>query len=504
MKYLIFSLALFTSISCTNTSGVAQSDTLEERVDGYIGDMMEQFDVKGAIAIGIVNGNETLLEKTYGYADAERQLPANTRTPFYIASVTKSFVGTLCALLDEKELIDLHEPLETAIPFDLSDNINLEDVQFIDLLTHTSGIKNYSVPFKTAYSGGFSKEELLHDFRNASYQTTQGYEYSNLGYIIAGMILEERFGESWKDLLVQHLFDPIGMKNTSASVSDYNTDSLARPYSFDFTKGQSNRLEVMDVRTLAFPKSDDVMHAAGGLITTIEDMNKWMKFHLTGTPPIISERTLDSIHTDLVGLYENHGPLNGYGYGIGWLQSDWGEYALTSHSGGYSGYISICVLNRESGVGITILSNQLNPVIYPLLSYLLGQLLDRSDLEAHLNAETAKRLGSWNRYKHQLDSISSISEKNIIDRRPFPNYTGQYSNENFGVVSVRENQNKLIIDMGNLQFSGKYLGDDTFFIISETHLFTEKAIFKFNDDENNADQVIIEGVEFQRFKNEEG
>ncbi|MEO9483944.1 MAG: serine hydrolase domain-containing protein [Ekhidna sp.] len=493
MKRFLIVLTILILTSCSPKSENAHTDeksltSESERIDEFISQTMNDFEIGGAIGIGIVKEGEIVMEKAFGYRDVSRKLPATAETPFYIASITKSFMGTLAVLLDETEEVNIDDPLVKSLGFTLPKDINIEDKTIEDLFTHTSGIGNPAVGIKTAYKGNFSETEIYKDLENLSYPISQGYRYSNLGYIIGALIFKQKLGDDWKQLLKSRLLEPLKMSKTSARISDFTLDEIAKPHML--SEG------VMKVGP--FLKQDDTMHAAGGILTTVGDMNKWMNFHLNNGQALLSEEALDHIHSDLVGFYEKRGTLNSYGYGMGWNQADWNEYEITWHGGGYPGYRSLCLLSREENLGITILMNQESPAMNLIVDFLLGCFLEISDFETFISDRKDLITSRWKRYQFVRDSILNEGNKIYRFTRKAAEYEGVYLNEELGEVVVKSEQSSVKFTMGNLTFNTNYTGDDSFFYFSDAdQLFGTIDFYtqKIGDDISSLD---FSGLEFKK------
>ncbi|MEQ9405139.1 MAG: serine hydrolase domain-containing protein [Cyclobacteriaceae bacterium] len=460
-QVLLFIIALSLTVCNTKTQNSFAIDqdlrSEQEQINDFIGQLISDFEIGGAIGIGIVKDGDIIIQEAYGFRDQNMNLPATASTPFYIASMTKSFIGTLAVLLAENGEIDLEDPLVNSLGFKLPKDVVIADKTIEDLFTHTSGIGNSAVGIKTAYTGNFTEEEIYNDLETLSYPITQGYQYSNLGYIIGALIFKQKLNENWKELLHKRLLKPLEMTRTSANVSDYDPDEIAKPHTV--TNGV--------VKTGPFLKKDDTMHAAGGMLTTVEDMNKWMNFHLNNEPSLLPIEAFDYIHSDLVGFYEKMGTLNSYGYGMGWNQADWNEYEISWHGGGYPGYRSLCLLSREENLGITILMNQETPAMNLIADFLLGAFLEIPDFKGFIsnrkNLITQKR----ERYQFVRDSTLAEGNKKYQLTRTFEGYEGVYLNEELGEMVVKSESGSLKFIVGNLSFNSNYIGDDTFFFFSD-------------------------------------
>ena len=102
---------------------------------------------------------------------------------------------------------------KTAIP---------QSVTIRDLLTHTSGLKNPSLPFRMAYSGEVDDRDMDHVLADGTTYTEADhgkYAYANLGYNIYGILLRLSQKKRWQDVLQERVFSPLKMRHTTAHIS---------------------------------------------------------------------------------------------------------------------------------------------------------------------------------------------------------------------------------------------------------------------------------------------
>lgn len=428
----------------------------------FIEQLIEEYQVGGAIAIGIVKDGKVITEEVYGYTDFENKKKAKLETKFYIASMTKSFVGTLVKVMEERGELSLDSPMNDILKINFPEEIQADEITIEDLLIHTTGLKNSAIAIKTAYTGNFTNQELRQDFQTSTYQEGYGsYDYTNVGYILAGMTLEELTQKSWKQLLEEDIFKPLDMSHTSAYLNTIGNSEtsgqLALPHTF------SND----SIKTGKFMKRDDTMHAAGGLVTTVADMNKWLLAHLdTSATAYFSQEILDQIHTDRIDYYDKSAGVNNYGYGLGWEQGDWHEYDISWHGGGYPGYVSVHAVVREENLGVVIMMSQQSRAIELILNYILADQLD-VDLTEEL-AEMKKSIDlRTERYRQYKDSVFQSVDKKELENTSLKKFAGKYSSNQLNQLVVNVEKDQLILQLGNLLFFGEYIGDDKFLIKSE-------------------------------------
>src|SRR5262249_19202048 len=171
-----------------------------------IAEAMDEWKIPG-LAIAVVQNGEAALVRAYGLRDVEAGLGVTTDTQFLIGSVTKSFTSTGLALLMDERRIDWTKPVPDYIPeFRLHDAVAADGVTVRDLLCHHSGLPRHDwiwVP------GDRSSAQMLAAMRHLepSDDIRSTFQYSNLGYLVAGMVAERISGQSWTEFTRARLTD---------------------------------------------------------------------------------------------------------------------------------------------------------------------------------------------------------------------------------------------------------------------------------------------------------
>jgi CubicO group peptidase (beta-lactamase class C family) len=165
-------------------------------LDRLAADVMADWKVPGA-ALAVVQDGKVALAKGYGQRDVEAKLAVTPTTQFVIGSITKSFTATGVALLHNEGRLDWTKPVRNYIPeFHLNDPVASERVTVQDLLCHQSGLPRHDwvhLPGDRAAAellGVMRYLELSRDIRAA-------YQYNNLCYSVAGLLIERVSGQSY-------------------------------------------------------------------------------------------------------------------------------------------------------------------------------------------------------------------------------------------------------------------------------------------------------------------
>lgn len=211
-KYIILSLFLF----LFQNLSFPQQDAVNDKPDAFIKNVREELKLKTGLSISVVKDGKVYFSKAYGFADIENGVMADTDTPFYIASSTKSFLGTLAKILSDEGVIDLDSPISVYLPeLELQPPLNPDIITIRDLLTHRSGIESFAVILRTAFTGQQTDEKIMELFGSAEF-TKREFRYTNTDYVLVSLIISKVTGKDWKELMNEKIFTPLKMEFTKA------------------------------------------------------------------------------------------------------------------------------------------------------------------------------------------------------------------------------------------------------------------------------------------------
>lgn len=317
------------------------------------------------LAYGVVVDDSLVVMGATGMIDLEDERRADPRSAFRIASMTKSFTAMAILKLRDEGKLSLNDPAARYIPqmetlayvTDDAPPVNIEN-----LLTMTAGFpednpwgdRQLAVPDEKLI-------ELVQTGFSFSNVPSFEYEYSNLGYALLGNIVSRISGMPYQDYIRQHILLPLGMKDTYWEYGEIPEDQLVIGYRWEDDQW---KVEPM--------LHDGAFGAMGGLITTIEDFSRYVRFHLSAWPPRsgsdegpVKRSTLREMHTPQFSRLYSDGvdaqgtpcPLmNGYGYGLG-VSRDCAERTRVAHGGALPGFGSNYVFYPEYGVGVMAFGN---------------------------------------------------------------------------------------------------------------------------------------------------
>lgn len=294
----------------------------------------------GAAVLAAQDG-KVLFEKGYGLSNVEQRIPVTPQTHFRIGSITKQFTAAAILKLQEQGKLNVQDKLSKYIP----DYPRGNEVTLHHLLTHTSGIHNYTnnPGFLEKTTTPVKLDELVRQIKMEPYDFDPGakWSYSNSGYVLLGYIVEKASGQTYGDFLKASFFEPLGMKNTGVHHAGLQLANEALGY--EFKQSQFSRAKDWDMSWGA---------AAGGLYSTVGDLHRWNEEVFNGK--VLAEPSTQAAFT---AVKTADGLSSGYGYGWGVMTVRGSQ--IISHSGGLPGFSSYLLRLPRERFTVVVLENAL-------------------------------------------------------------------------------------------------------------------------------------------------
>lgn len=292
----------------------------------------------GAVFLVAHNGN-TIYEKAFGSANMELKTPMKSENVFGIGSITKQFTSVSILMLLEEGKLNLDDEITKYIP---DYPTKEKTITIHHLLTHTSGIKNYTSmrELRDILKKDLTPMELINFFKNEPMDFSPGekYKYNNSGYIILGYIIESLSGMSYSDFVEEKIFKKIGM--TSSSYGNHNKIIMNRASGYSKREGYTNAMQI----------SYSLPYASGSLLSNTEDMLKWQ--YSLNKYTLVSKSTLEKAYTNY--RLNNGSYIN---YGFGWFIKEINKHKSIEHGGSIPGFQSMAVYIPEENIYVIGLTN---------------------------------------------------------------------------------------------------------------------------------------------------
>lgn len=412
-KTIILSVIVF-NLHFTNAQTI-ESQSIDE-IDSIMQSNYSS-NTPGASIIATVNG-KTLFKKGYGLANLEDSIPNNFSTPFHIGSVTKQFTSVSVLLLHQRGKLNLDSKISQFYPEYFSKDF---PVTVHQLLTHTSGIVDLSkiTEVRSLMSQNVPPDTIIKFIskRKLEFEPGTKYKYSNSGYIILGGIVEKVSGLSYAEFLKENIFEPLQM-NSSLYPDQSNNSNWAQGY--------YNR----DGRFVNAPVvHPSIFFAAGGIVSTVEDMAKWNEGLINGK--ILKKRYVKLAMTPK-SLVD--GSKTDYGYGFRTCQVN--NLKSIEHGGGVFGFSSYGIWIPEKDAYVFLASNFERDNEYDDIVPLVASIL----------------------------SENSYLNRSFKDTTSLSKHIGNYTSKTGDKISVRLDDGRLKLNIKDQEHDLKYLGNEAFLI----------------------------------------
>lgn len=313
----------------------------EEEIDRLFGDYAGNA-TPGA-AVRVIRDGEVILTRVYGVADIEAGREVTAETNFRLASITKQFTAMSILMLIEQERLTLDTVLlQVFQDFPAyGDDITIEH-----LLQHRSGLPDYEPLVPEGATEQLRDADVLEMMKRQEqgyFVPGSEYRYSNSGYAVLAMIVEEMGNMSFAEFLQQRIFAPVQMKNTLAYEEGVSSVPN-RAMGYTVTDG---RAEFSDQSLYSAVLGD------GGVYSSLDDLFLWdQALYRDDLISAASKRRM------LTPALEN--------YGFGWRIDEYGGHRRYHHSGSTSGFRNFLQRFPDDKLTIIVLSNRAEPDVMPL------------------------------------------------------------------------------------------------------------------------------------------
>jgi CubicO group peptidase (beta-lactamase class C family) len=319
------------SVICFAQDGVAT------RIDEYIQAEMKAQQIPG-VSLAVVKNGEIVLAKGYGLANLEHQVPVKPETIFQSGSMGKQFTATAVMMLVEEGKLTLDDKITKFFP----DGPEAWcDITVRHLLTHTSGMGDYPDDFDLRHD--YTEDEMVQRIKTIplAFQPGEKWSYSNLAYVMLGVLIHKVSGKFYGDFLQERVFKPLGM--TTARVISEADIVPNRAAGYRVVNGELKN------QNWVSPTLNTT--ADGALYLTVYDMAKWDA--ALYTEKLLKRSSLDQMWT---AVKLNDGKT--YPYGFGWGLDEVRGHRIVEHGGAWQGFKSQISRYVDDKLTIVVFANQ--------------------------------------------------------------------------------------------------------------------------------------------------
>lgn len=314
----------------------------------------EKNNVPGS-AYAIIRDGKVIAAKGHGKRALGAELPVTGDTVFRLASVSKTFTAELAALLVAEGNFNWDDPLHKYVPnFKLSKAGHAKQLKVGHVLSHTTGLTPNA--YDNMLEDGWSLDKIMPRFQRLKPMCKPGscYGYQNIAYSFIEPVIEQSTGEDFHSLMVERIFVPLGMRDSSIGLEGYlSSANRAEPHKLT-RRGW--------YRTIVKSNYYDVAPAAG-INASIMDLAKWVRAQMGHNEDVLSPELIQTVTEKRISTVRETRKrawrklLKGAHYGYGWRIYDLGNEELILHGGGVSGFRSIIAYSPSRGIGLVMLAN---------------------------------------------------------------------------------------------------------------------------------------------------
>lgn len=335
-------LMLFVAIAATllPASLIAATPATQADVSRYAEKLLaDNYGADGpGAAVLIARGDEILFRDTRGLADIKTGRALKPDDVFRIGSVSKQFTAVGLLTLVESGKVSLDDPLSKYVP----GFPNGEHITVLELLNHTSGVKNYTaIPgfIKGPVEKDLTTTQLIAAFKDekTDFAPGEGWAYDNSGYVLLGAVIEAASGKPWHEYLRITLFEPLGLTHTG-----YGADPKAVAKQVAGYSQRDGKFVVSKQISMTIP------HAAGALLSNVDDLMKWNRALHEGR--VLKNASYTQMITPI-------GKAVDRGYGFGIEQGTVRGQKTLGHSGGIFGFASMLDYVQGPDISVVVLQN---------------------------------------------------------------------------------------------------------------------------------------------------
>lgn len=322
------------------------SESLQALLDNTVGD-----DVPGLILH--VEGPDIDFSGVAGLADIDSQEPMQIYHQMPVGSAGKKATALLVALLHEDGLLNIDDPISTYLPDAMLSNIQYSDQMTIrQLLNHTAGVHDYLDSDTAGAWFAFGIEtvgQLKTDIdalafiynKPAYFEPGKGVKYSNSGYLLVGLILDQVLGEHHSTALRNRVLIPLGLNNTYYGGIENALGSSISGYIVESGQMQNTK-----------PFFENVGVADAPLVTTASDLSKLLRQIMTDDTVVT-----DDIRELLIGDASMVETNYGFDFGLGLFEDSINGQQVYHHGGAEVGYEARNLYLVDSDTTVTLFSN---------------------------------------------------------------------------------------------------------------------------------------------------
>ncbi len=395
-------------------------------IDDYVQSEMQKQGIPGLSVLIVRKGDVTKL-KGYGLANVEHKAPVSADTIFQSGSVGKQFTAAAILLLSQRGKLSLDDPL--AKHFTQAPS-SWHRITIRQLLSHTSGLKDYEGNDELDLHRDYTEEELLHIAMHLPIEFEPGtqWSFSNSGYVVLGILISQLAEEHWSDFVKKHIFEAVGM-NTAQVITE---SDIVPNRAAGYERGKDGQLVNQAWVAPSLNRIGD-----GALYFSVRDLAAWDT--ALRSRKLLSRESYAAWWTP-IAINES---LT-YPHGFGWDIEDQRGRRVFQHSGSWQGFSSFIARYVDNDITIAVLAN-VNDAQASIIAHQIAGLVEKNlmlpDIDSPGAGEDKRRTqrlrgvleawASWRKSEYMADALANTLSRNAweaSDRREIGEQIRQATN----------------------------------------------------------------------------
>ncbi|MEG1589676.1 serine hydrolase [Chryseobacterium sp.] len=333
-------------------------------------------------SVVISKSGKTILSSNYGFSNIEKEEKITDQSQFPIASITKTFTSTAILQLQQKGKLNINEPVQKYLP-----DLPYPNITIKQLLSNISGLAQEYILFDTIIKEQpekiISNKDIIPTFIRfktpLSFPSGSKWEYNNINFCLAALIIEKISGISYAEYLDKNIFKPAKMKNSFVPVDrKIKSKNQVELYTYpNFYSTELANTKTVKDSYLISEKSN--FYGNGGIVSTALDLQKYQKalfsYQILGKKELEEALTATKLNDGKTVSYTIDGKKISYGLGWG-MYIDESEGKIVFHDGLITGLTSILLHNITKDQSVILLSNSSSP-IFPISNAVLNLINDK-------------------------------------------------------------------------------------------------------------------------------
>lgn len=433
------------------------------KVEAYIENALQDWQIPGAV-VALIDRGELVSARGYGVKEFGKPDIVNEKTLFSIGSCSKAFTAAVVGSLVDEGKLKWDDPIIQHLPdFKMYDPWVTQHVTIRDMLAHRTGtmrsirIMNRDRVFDS--EDYISKMEYLRPIGHFRGR----FSYNNPHYLVAGRVAEVVTGKTWKDLVHERFFSPLGMTASAATYQQAisrNNVNIATPHTNLDGGLVPAELRVLDP-VQPIPWTDFGENSAGSILSNLEDMICWLQLLLNegsyNGEQILSRETVAEMlgpqiiikptESEMDPLFAVGIQTNLLAYGLGWYINDYRGYKMVFHPGQLHGFVAAVAFLPQLKIGGVIMMNTYQTMLHAMLGYYLFDVLLGE--EKDYSGDMIKLIHQW-RTGAEIGVQQMLANRPVEDHKPLnlEQFTGTYSSPMFGEISISQENDQLKYQYG--------------------------------------------------------